>query len=169
VTVLPSPNQIKEAREMSLHARSMPQDPYFLEQLATTPPRRSRILLAEDDREMRSLVAWELRKDGHEVVEAENGIELLHHLEPAFVSEPGAELRREFDLVISDLRMPCFSAFAVLEPFRKHDPETPVILITAFGDEPTHAEARALGIATVIDKPFDLDDLRVEVKKHLAS
>jgi DNA-binding response OmpR family regulator len=145
-------------------ARAPATDPYFLEQLGDEPRRSARILLAEDDREMRCLLAWELRRDGHEVVEAENGIELLHYLEPAFMHGQGARPRPDFDLVISDLRMPCFSAFAVLEPFRKHDPSTPVIIITAFGDESTHSEARALG-AAVIDKPFDLDRLRADVRR----
>jgi CheY-like chemotaxis protein len=142
-------------------------DPFYLEQLGNGLPRTGRILLAEDDREMRCLLAWKLKEDGYDVVEAENGIELLQKLEPSFLYAPGEVPRRDFDLVISDLRMPCFSAFAVLGPYRKHDPVTPVILITAFGDEETHDEARALGVSAVIDKPFDVDQLRAEVRKLL--
>ena len=151
---------------MSTHTAPLTADePFYLEQLGNFLPRTGRILLAEDDREMRCLLSWKLKEDGYEVVEAENGIELLQQLEPAFLRDEGGEPRRDFDLVISDLRMPCFSAFAVLGPFRKHDPVTPVILVTAFGDEETHAEAQALGVAAVIDKPFDVDQLRAEVRK----
>jgi DNA-binding NtrC family response regulator len=140
-------------------------DPFYLEQLGEGGSRTARILLAEDDREMRCLLSWTLAQDGYEVVEAENGIELLQRLEPALLVKAGAMPRRDFDLVISDLRMPCFSAFAVLGSFRKHDPVTPVILITAFGDAATHAEAHALGVTTVIDKPLDVDQLRAQVRK----
>lgn len=56
--------------------------------------------------------------------------------------------------------MPGKSGLEVLAGLRQSDWSTPVILITAFGDEWTHAEAQRLG-ATSIDKPFDLHDLRL--------
>jgi DNA-binding NtrC family response regulator len=56
--------------------------------------------------------------------------------------------------------MPAFSGLEVLADLRSKNTTLPVILITAFGDRQTHAEALALGAYAVFDKPFDVDDLR---------
>jgi DNA-binding response OmpR family regulator len=55
--------------------------------------------------------------------------------------------------------MPIASGLSVLESLRKANWRTPVILMTAFGDDATRARAEALG-AVLFDKPFDVDDLR---------
>jgi CheY-like chemotaxis protein len=140
-------------------------DPFFLDQLGDDSPRDARILVAEDDPELRCLLASSLREDGYEVVEAENSIELLQRLEPAFLRSTVTSIRREFDLVISDIHMRWFSALAVLTPFRKRDPVTPLILIASLEDEVTLDEARSLGAAAVIEKPVDLDQVRSEVRR----
>src|SRR5262245_46918642 len=120
------------------------------------PPKAPRILVAEDDAEMRNLLAATLRRHGYEVVEARNGEQLLDLI--------GSELlhphtNAPVDLVISDVRMPGWSGLDVLAGLRSADWATPFIVITAFGDFDTHAEARRLGALAVFDKPFDLDDL----------
>ncbi len=121
-----------------------------------TATRPARILLAEDDQEMRRLLAWTLRQEGYEVVEAENGFKLLDRLEPSFLDARLFGRILEFDLIISDLRMPGLTGTEVMAGLRAFDMHTPVVLITAFGDEEIRAEARELGITAVIDKPFDL-------------
>jgi len=125
-----------------------------------TTTRSAKVLLAEDDTEMRKLLAWGLQKDGYEVVEAENGLELLEYLEPSLFYPPTSGRIPEYDIIISDIRMPGLSGLEVLAGVRKRDKATPVILITAFGDETTHKEAKELGASAVIDKPFDIDALR---------
>ena len=117
----------------------------------------ARVLLAEDDRELRSLLAAKLRKEGCVVQEAETGLELLEHL-------GDLNLRDEmFDLIVTDIRMPGLTGLAVIEGLRNGDMPgswgIPVIMMTAFGDEDTHLEAKRLG-AVIFDKPFDLDDFR---------
>ena len=119
-------------------------------------PSSARVLLAEDDSEMRSLIACALRLDGYDVLEAEDGGRLLVAITDAYTDGDG---RDAFDLVISDVRMPVASGLAVLESLRKANWQTPVILMTAFGDDATRARAEALG-AVLFDKPFDVDDLR---------
>jgi DNA-binding response OmpR family regulator len=119
-------------------------------------PAAARVLLADDDAEMRSLVACALRSDGYEVIEASDGGRLLVAITDAYADGNG---RDAFDLVISDIRMPVASGLAVLESLRKASWTTPVILMTAFGDETTRTRAEALG-AILFDKPFDVDDLR---------
>ena len=117
--------------------------------------RRARVLLAEDDRELRRLLAAKLRTAGCVVKEAGTGFELLEHL-------GDLTMRNEsFDLIVTDIRMPGLTGLAVVEGLRHGiQPgswQIPVILITAFGDEETHSEAKRLG-AVLFDKPFDFDD-----------
>jgi DNA-binding response OmpR family regulator len=119
-------------------------------------PTSARVLLADDDAEMRALLAYALRSDGYEVLEAADGGRLLVAITDAYEDGTG---RDAFDLVISDVRMPIASGLAVLESLRKASWRTPVILMTAFGDELTRKRAESLG-AVLFDKPFDVDDLR---------
>jgi CheY-like chemotaxis protein len=113
-------------------------------------PRR-RVLLVEDDPEMRELMALALQGDGYEVREAADGLEALRLL--------GAEGNPGIDLVVSDIRMPGCSGLEMLQRLRGRPSQVPVVLVTAFGDRETHARARRLG-AALLDKPFELDDLR---------
>jgi len=121
----------------------------------------ARLLLAEDDRELRELLAYVLREDGHEVVEARDGHELLQLLSDS-VHRNGS-----FALVVSDVRMPGLTAFDVLGRLQRALTDTPVILITAFGDRTTHLRAQRMGACRVFDKPFDFDDLRAAVHETL--
>jgi CheY-like chemotaxis protein len=113
-----------------------------------------RILLAEDDAEMRALVSGDLRRAGYGVVECVDGAALLRRLH--------SESRTEslgIDLVIADVRMPGLTGLEVLEHLRSVDPFTPYIVVTAFGDEETRRTARRLGAIAVLDKPFEIRDL----------
>jgi len=130
---------------------------------ATILPSPARLLLAEDDFELRELLACVLRADGHEVVEACDGSQLWALLS----HESGAEAPAPFSLVVSDVCMPGLTAFDVLSRLQSALTETPVILITAFGDQTTHLRARQLGATRVIDKPFDCDELRHAVHEAL--
>jgi CheY-like chemotaxis protein len=121
---------------------------------------RARILLAEDDDELRRMLVSTLRKDGYEVLEARSGSELLRLINEQL---PDAHEQAGIDLVISDIRMPGMTGLNVLAGLRQRDWATPVMLITAFGDGEVHREARRLGAAAVFDKPFDLDDFRTAV------
>ena len=125
-------------------------------------PSPARLLLAEDDFELRELLACVLRADGHEVVEARDGNELWELLSGQSTSEAGG-----FALVVSDVRMPGLTAFDVLSRLQRAVAEVPVILITAFGDQTTHLRALRLGASRVFDKPFDCDELRDAVHETL--
>jgi len=120
------------------------------------PPHAGHVLLAEDDPDMRALMAWTLRADGYEVQEVADGDELLRVLGTV---EDGSERP---DLVVSDVQMPGASGLEVLARLRASRTPLPVLLVTAFGDWETHARAERLG-AEVLDKPFELDDLRKRV------
>ncbi len=127
----------------------------------TGPPvhRPARILVAEDDEEMRSAVVETLRNDGYEVSEATDGGRLLVALAREYPHVEGKDL---IDLLISDVRMPVCTGMQIVEQMRAASSLLPVILMTAFGDEATRRQARSLG-AVYFDKPFDIDDLRTAV------
>jgi len=115
---------------------------------------RPRVLIAEDDGELRQLMARSLAEDGYEIDEALSGLELL-----ALLARPC----RRYDVVVSDIRMPGLSGLEVLDDLRTHrefkDSTVAVILVTAFPDLQVRAEAGRLQ-ATLLEKPVDLDELR---------
>jgi two-component system, response regulator, stage 0 sporulation protein F len=116
-------------------------------------PIRARVLVAEDDAEMRAMLTTVLRREGYLVHEAADGTALDRFIRGV---ARGEEL--DPDLIITDIRMPGLSGLEVLQGLRQGDWATPVVMITAFGDEATHAEAHRLGATAVLDKPFELDE-----------
>jgi len=117
---------------------------------------RRRILVAEDDPQMRALFAAVLRQDGADVVEAEGGAELLEWAERAV----GPSKRAAFDAIISDIQMPNLTALDVIRRIPAVVRNTPVILVSAFGDAATRRTAYDLGVELVLSKPLDPHDLR---------
>lgn len=126
---------------------------------------RPRILLAEDDGDMRALLASFLRQAGYDVVECRDGIELLDKIE----GYGPPDEQTDFDLIISDICMPGVTGLSLLEGLRQWEELRPLkmILITAFGDEQTRERARRLGAVAVLDKPFDLEDLVAKARRAL--
>jgi CheY-like chemotaxis protein len=124
---------------------------------ATAQNRRFRVLLAEDDHEMCRLLTDALHRSGYEVLDVSDGLTLVERIQAWWRPEAGAAPCR-IDLVVSDVRMPWATGLVALRLLREYDRVTPMILITAFGDEQTHREADSLGASAVLDKPFDLDE-----------
>lgn len=125
---------------------------------------RRNILIADDDDDMRALMVNTLRSDGYSVVEARDGAELLETLRDAL--EDG---RLRPDILITDIKMPRLSGLGVLQALRRARVRMPVILVTAFGDESMHVVAKRLGAVGVLQKPFDVDDLRTVVMNASAA
>jgi CheY-like chemotaxis protein len=123
-----------------------------------------RVLLAEDDQDLRVLLATVLRADGYEVLEAGNGAELFDFVAFGLM---GGQAQRSFDLIVSDIEMPGYTGLEVLDGIRDACIGIPVILITAFGDSEKHRVAERLG-ARLLDKPFDLADLEQAVEAALS-
>ena len=117
------------------------------------------VMIAEDDAELRSLLADTLVEDGCVVRTAADGRELLAML--SAVSR--GELRMP-SLIVMDVRMPRCSGMDVLTALRLAEWEVPVVIITGFGDGELHATAGTLGATIVLDKPFELDTLRGVVR-----
>jgi CheY-like chemotaxis protein len=123
-----------------------------------------RVLLAEDDPDMRALLAQEFRSGGYEVTECVDGPDLVSKLGSylLFGPPPG------FDLVISDIQMPGATALEILNAMRECEGIPPVILITAFPSDDTQSAARQLGVAAVFEKPFEIADLVAKADHLLA-
>jgi CheY-like chemotaxis protein len=118
--------------------------------------RRARIMLAEDDVEMRTLLVDSLVRGGYEVIAARNGLQMLKEIRKQLcLGDP-----MPVDLIVSDERMPGMRGLDILSVLRGAAVPTPFILITGFGDEGTHERALRMGASAVLDKPFDIDDLK---------
>lgn len=119
----------------------------------------SRVLVAEDDREMRRLVVEALRKDGHDIIEAADGGALLARLAEAY--DHDASLH-DVDLIVSDVWMPMRNGLELVENLFAARWRIPCVLMTAFGDDRMRRRAEAVG-ATLLEKPLSMDLLRVTV------
>jgi len=126
--------------------------------------RAPRVLVADDDPEMRRLVADTLRKDGYEIVEEADGGRLLVRVAALYGRSGTIE---PVDLIVTDVRMPVCTGLDILKGIRDAHWGTPVVLMTAFADDETRRRAKSLG-ATLFNKPFQLADLRHAVKELLA-
>lgn len=124
------------------------------------------ILLAEDDDEMRSVIALHLRREGYEVTECCDGMELLNHLNGYVEHVDDAE---QFDLIVSDIRMPGVFGLSVAAGAAAYQDFPSMILITAFGDAETHRAAEQYGVKAVLDKPFKIPVLLEKVRENLSA
>lgn len=128
-------------------------------------PRNGRsIAIVDDDGDVRSLLEAFLSRDGYEIASLANGGELLRRLGPE-----ASALGRAPELIVLDVRMPGLNGLEVLAILREARLGTPVIIITAFSDRPTHEAAKRLGALAVFEKPFDIEDLRHAIGEALAS
>jgi two-component system, NtrC family, response regulator AtoC len=117
-----------------------------------------RILVADDDAAIRGVLRDFLQDEGYEVLEAENGPEVIGALNGNQDARP--------QLVMMDVRMPELSGLDVLRDARKsQNDQLPVIIMTAFGTSNIAIEAMQLGAYDYITKPFDLDDVLLTVQR----
>jgi two-component system, NtrC family, response regulator PilR len=114
------------------------------------------ILIVDDERSMREFLAIHLRRAGHRVEAAPGGTEALAVLKT-----------REFDVVITDLRMPDIDGMAVLEHTKQLHADTQVIVITAFASTETAIAAMKAGAYDYLTKPFKLDEVSLVVERAL--
>lgn len=119
-------------------------------------PLPTKVLVAEDQPAMRRLVAGVLRDAGYDVVEVGDGAMLWEELHAALRDDDNPT---EVSLVVSDVRMPNVTGLEALARMREGRSACPVILMTAFSDASSVAEAGRLGAARVFSKPFDLREL----------
>jgi DNA-binding NtrC family response regulator len=115
-----------------------------------------RVLVVEDDQKMRTALQTILEKEGYKADTAETG-------------EGGLIKMRDktYDLVITDLKLPGIDGMDVLKGVRKVRPETAVIMITAYATIDSAVEAMKEGAEDYIAKPFNLEEIRIVIRKAL--
>ena len=119
----------------------------------------ARILVADDEEAMRSLVARAIAMDGHDVVTAEDGAQALEIL----TSEDG-----RFDLLLSDIKMPIMDGIALALSVARDFPDLTILLMTGFADQRARASGLNAIVHDVVTKPFSVADIRAAVTDALA-
>jgi two-component system, cell cycle response regulator CpdR len=119
----------------------------------------ARILLAEDDQNVRDFVSRALKHAGHEVVEAEDG---------GLASEIVSEEQGRFDLLLSDIKMPVMDGIALALSVAAAFPKLTIVLMTGFADQRERAHGLDQLIYDVIPKPFTMQALMEKVSDALA-
>ena len=118
-----------------------------------------RILLIEDEPGIQIAMRGLLRREGYDVVVVSRGREGLEQVE-----------KGGFDLILTDYSLPGgVSGLDVARCARRACPNTPVVLITAFGTDQIALEAKDAGVADYVPKPFDNQEVRDVVRRHLGS
>lgn len=120
----------------------------------------ARILIAEDEEALRSLVARALTQDGHAVTTANDGAEALDVLTGA----QGA-----FELLLTDIRMPIMDGIALALAAARDYPHVAILLMTGYADQRERASGLDALIHDVISKPFSLTTIRNAVRKAIAA
>src|SRR3954471_1087662 len=118
--------------------------------------RAPRILVVDDERSMREMLAILLKREGYEVLLAENGKSAIATLE-----------KEQVDILISDIKMPDISGVEVLRAAKRIDQDILGIMITAFASTDTAIEAMRLGACDYLSKPFDIDLLKMKVREKI--
>ena len=112
------------------------------------------ILLVDDEPSIRLTVADALSDDGHHVTTAADGGEALSRLS-----------ENTYDLVISDIRLPKADGMTIFRTVRSSSPDTAVMLMTAYAAVNDAVSAMKEGAIDYLTKPFDIDELKVRVKR----
>ena len=120
----------------------------------------ARVLIADDEETIRTLVARALAMDGHKTVTAEDGAEALDIL----TTENGA-----FDLLLTDIKMPIMDGIALALSVARDFPDLTILLMTGFADQRERASGLNAIVHDVVTKPFSVADIRTAVMDALAA
>lgn len=120
----------------------------------------ARVLIADDEESMRTLVARAIAMDGHDTVTAQDGAEALDIL----TEQDGA-----FDLLLTDIQMPIMDGIALALSAARDFPELTILLMTGFAHQRERASNLSAIAHDVVTKPFSVADIRTAVAGALAS
>ncbi|HKH00620.1 MAG TPA: response regulator [Bradyrhizobium sp.] len=119
-----------------------------------------RVLIAEDEEPLRTLVARAIAMDGHETVTAADGAEALEIL----TGQKGV-----FDLLLTDIQMPVMDGIALALSAARDFPDVTILLMTGFADQRERAHGLSAIVHDVITKPFSVADIRTAVAVALGA
>ena len=115
-----------------------------------------RILVAEDDRAIRTLITTKLKQENYTIYTAENGEEALSVME-----------KHQVDLLISDIMMPVMGGYSLVKALRETKHTLPILMITAKSQLESLEEAFTLGVDDYMVKPIRLEELALRVRALL--
>lgn len=118
---------------------------------------KGNLLIVEDEAELREAVASILSDIADNITEAANAQEAIDLMKT-----------QSFDAILSDQRMPLKSGLDFLRWLRAEGLETPLVIHTGFGDQQLYAEAKALGVFSIVEKPWIADTMINVMTKALA-
>jgi two-component system cell cycle response regulator CpdR len=119
-----------------------------------------KVLIADDEESMRTLVARAIAMDGHQTVTARDGAEALEIL----IREDGA-----FDLLLTDIQMPVMDGIALALSAARDFPDLTILLMTGYADQRERASNLNALVHDVVTKPFSVADIRTAVADALAA
>jgi two-component system response regulator AtoC len=123
----------------------------------TVESESKRVLIADDELNMRRVLEAILRREGYDVVTAANGLDAL------------AAMNRDVHTVITDLKMPGLDGMGLLKKLSADYADVPVVMITAHGSVENAVEAVKLGAFDYLEKPFEQEQIRQVVAKALST
>ena len=122
----------------------------------------SQILVVDDEEIARTNLEYILRKEGHQVATAANGLEALEKVKA-----------QEFDVILTDLKMEKMDGIQLLESVKQIAPHTEIVMVTGYATVSSAVDALKKGAAHYLSKPIKLDELRatvreiIEKKRHM--
>lgn len=117
---------------------------------------KEKILIVDDQFGIRILLNEVFQKEGYQTFQAANGIQALEIV-----------TKHDPDLVLLDMKIPGMDGIEILKRMKVIDQNIRVIIMTAYGELDMIQEAKDLGAITHFAKPFDIDDIRAAVRKHI--
>lgn len=117
---------------------------------------KKKILIVDDESDLRSLLAHELANIGYDIQEASDGAEAIELLK-----------QHRFDLALLDILMPGVNGIQVLKYIHDHIPTTKAIMLTGYADLKHAMEAKEYGAKDFIGKPYKIDDITITIERLL--
>ncbi|WP_066367435.1 response regulator [Neobacillus fumarioli] len=117
---------------------------------------KEKVLIVDDQFGIRILLNEVFQKEGYQTFQAANGAQALDIVQ-----------KHAPDIVLLDMKIPGMDGIEILKRMKVIDPGIRVIIMTAYGELDMIKEAKALGAIMHFAKPFDIDDIRAAVRKHL--
>lgn len=116
----------------------------------------NKIMVVDDEKNIRIMLKRVLSGDQYEIDEAVNGLEALQKI-----------AQERYDAILLDLKMPEMNGLQVIDKIKEMDINTPIIMMSAYGTIPEAVEAMKLGAVDYLIKPFDLDELRMTLVRMI--
>jgi DNA-binding NtrC family response regulator len=117
---------------------------------------KKKILIVDDEIDLRTLLSHELTTIGYEIQEASDGAEAIELLK-----------KHQFDLALLDIQMPVMNGIQVLKYIHSHSLKTKAIMLTGYADLKHAMEAREFGANDFISKPYKIDDINSTISRLL--